>query len=134
MEARIAALLAAASMAAAPATRAADTAVAYLGDSPPLRALARGAFAPVLEPPARGSRAIAPHLTGSMQAGMAHPDPAQAPPGRARQVGTGGARVNVDGIAPGNVAASNVTGAVGRDAYVQMADGWLALYRKEDGA
>jgi hypothetical protein len=134
MEARIAALLAAASMAAAPSTHAADSAVAYLGDSPPLRTLAGRALAPVLEPPARGSLAIAPHLTGWMQAGMAHAEPALAPPGRARQVGTGGARVNVDSIAPGNVAASNVTGAVGRDAYMQMANGWLALYRKQDGA
>ncbi len=100
----------------------------------PLRSLASRAVARGVDPPARGTLAIAPQLVGMLPSQERPPALARTSLARKRQVGTGGTRVNVEGIAPGNAAASNVAGALGHDAYVQIANGAIALFNKHDGA
>lgn len=103
---------------------------------------AQGASAP-LRLPASVPHAAGPQasdgqglLAVSLEAGAADAVPAgEVLPSPARRplpyVNTGGASLNISGLAAG---AGGVSGAAGAYQYVQSAGGQIAVYRKEDGA
>jgi hypothetical protein len=120
----------------APCAAAADSAILrQLGTSAELRALAAGASTRTSQPAADAGpalRRIAPRITAAAGAQPPHFGLPSGPAAPAmKHVRTGGTRFDIDGVPAG---AGQVDAALGDLQYVQVANGQLAVYRKQDGA
>ncbi|MES2016958.1 MAG: hypothetical protein V4484_10725 [Pseudomonadota bacterium] len=106
--------------------------VRQYGSSAPLRTLALSAHAPPAPAPPP-LRRFTPRAPVTAQAGAAplFPLPAELAVPALAHVRTGGSSFEIEGARAAN---GSVSGALGDMQYVQLANGQLSVYRKDDGA